>query len=422
MVDSELGRVLLTLRGFQWIIGTKDDPYALLLRAASDDPHLLGRRVRERGPLYFSSAEAWVTATRAHAITALRDSRLCSRQPDPPAGEPNGQRDPMPWEVPPLRAVLPLDDAFLNFGRADYEQLRRAADPVLGKDAVARHWFAVVAVWQERLARCCGEFDLMTDYARRATADAVSVLFGLPVAEQDRFAELGVGTAGVLDAILCPPSLNTARRLTASLTGIRDLFAEAIGAKRAAPANDLISELLAVMGDADVLAVCMLAAATGVEVTANLVCNTMEALLAHPDHWQRVLADRDLAGDAVEETLRYAPPVRLQRLYATEDIELAGQPVEAGCELVVLIEAVNRDPAGCTDDPDRFDITRRGPQPLSLVDCPQTALLDPLVRLQAVAAIQAIAAGLPGVRRTGDVLRRLRSPVTGGVLRLPVAS
>lgn len=52
LTDSELGRVLLTLRGLHWIIGTKGDPYALLLRAVGDDPHRLGQRARDRGKLW----------------------------------------------------------------------------------------------------------------------------------------------------------------------------------------------------------------------------------------------------------------------------------------------------------------------------------------------------------------------------------
>lgn len=110
MSDSELSYVLLLAHGAQWIAGVRGDPYALLLRGASDDPHDLGRRMRRQGPLYRSHAAAWVTAHHDLAAAALRDPRLSpeyatAREPDDRRAE---EERILPFELPGPARLLPL--------------------------------------------------------------------------------------------------------------------------------------------------------------------------------------------------------------------------------------------------------------------------------------------------------------------------
>jgi P450-derived glycosyltransferase activator len=300
-------------------------------------------------------------------------------------------------------------------------------EPAIGAPALERHRTRVADVQQQVLASLDGAFDVRNDFASVAAISVLSTLLGVPPAERPRLAALCAGTATTLDATLCSPHLRTARELMTSITTLRDVLTELIEAKRRAPGDDLVSALLrATAGEEspanDVLAVCTLLTVVGVEMTTNLICEGLAALLDHPDQWARFRADPDLAADVVEETLRYAPPVRLQSLLAQEDIELAGTPIEAGGQVVVAVGAANRDPDTCAD-PDRFDITRGTTvEHLSLCGGLYTGLVAPAARLQAVLALRAVAATVPDVRRTDAVLRRLRSPVTGAVLRFPAAT
>jgi P450-derived glycosyltransferase activator len=260
---------------------------------------------------------------------------------------------------------------------------------------VEHHGSEIARLYERSVRRLDDEFDLLTDFALETAARGAADLLGLPPDRHEHFADLCARSTGLLDAMTCPPRLGTARTLTAAISEIRELFT------------------------GDMLAVGVLTTAVGVEVTANLVCNAMAALLDHPEQWKMLCADPGLAPAAIEETLRYAPPVRLRSLFAQEDFELAGQRVEAGQEVVVAVEAANRD-LSVYADPDRFDIGR---QPASvLFEGLQIGLIAPMARLQAVAALRAIAAALPEIRRTGSVLRRLRSPVTAGVLQFPVST
>lgn len=413
--DTELGRVLLGLRAFQWIIGKEDDPYTLLLRAASDDPHVLGRRIRDLGPLYRSAAGPWVTATHEVGAAALADPRL-SPWPAPPGPPDGSDAEPDPWAMPALRDILPLEDAYLSMDRAEQQRLHDALGPAIAASA-AGHGARAEDIFGRHALRAAagpgarpGEFDLMTGFAHPAAVESVAVLLGLPHRDGhgDRLAALCAAAACAQDAVLCPPSLRTARDLMAALGGIRDLLT-AMPPPWDAPADDA-------------LAVSTLVLVVGVATTATLICDAVAALSDAAGWWEALADDPGHADAVVEETLRYAPPVRLQRLFATGTAEVAGRPVETGDEIVVAIEAANRDPAVFAA-PDVFDPGRTDAREhLSLRACSDTALVAPLVRAQTAAAVRALATRTPGTRPAGRVLRRLRSPVTGGVLRFPVTT
>ncbi|MGW6458828.1 cytochrome P450 family protein [Streptomyces sp. NPDC055078] len=431
MTDSELGRVLLTHRGVQWIIGTKEDPYALLLRAASDDPHRLGELIRDRGPLYWSSAEAWVTADHEVAAAALRDPRLSPRPPGADgldgteaAGE-EEQREPMPWEVPALREILPFHEVFLTADRADYERVRELTEPLLGSAALERLRPAAERAQRRALAAAGKEFDLRTDVADPAATEFVRELLGVPDTERDRFAALCRGAAGVLDAMVCSPHLRTAHQLITAIGDMRSLLTDVIELRRRArpePGDvDLVGALLRTTHPDEARSVCMLLALVGPELSATLFCGAVSALLDHPAQWRALCDDPDLAPAAVGETLRYAPPVRLVPLFAREDLELAGTAVASGSQVVVAVEAAERDPRA-HPEPGAFDLAReRRGAPLAFGSGLPAALLAPLARLGTESGLRVLAGEAPGVRRTGPVLRRLRSGATGATLQLPLA-
>ncbi|WP_440083401.1 cytochrome P450 family protein [Streptosporangium sp. LJ11] len=413
-----LSEDLLALRGVQWLPESMDDPYARLLRAAGDDPGELGRRIRERGPVSLSLARVWVTASYEPGAAILADPRLSPRHPGAGTAE-----EEAPWDVPALGRVLPLEDAFVTLDRAEYDRLARRAGPMIA-DALEGRRREIADLHRARVRRPTGGFDLMTGFARDAAVTVLGDLLGLPPALRGRFAALCAGAAGTLDATFCPPRLATARELLAALAGLRELLGETIPPARPSPGERPADGPPGASADlddrpADALAVRVLLAAVGTDTAANLVCEAVAALLDHPQQLRLLREDPGLAPAAIEETLRYAPPIRLHRRYAHQDVEIAGRRIEAGQEVVVVAEAANRDPEAYAGA-DRFDLTRRPVRHLTLPAGSPAAVVAPFVRAQAAAAVSAVVAGLPDVRRAGDVLRRLRSPATAAVLRSPV--
>ena len=83
----------------------------------------------------------------------------------------------------------------------------------------------------------------------------------------------------------------------------------------------------------------------------------VHTLLRNPGELARLRADRSLVPTAVEEVLRFEPPVQVDSRYAFEDVEIAGHLVGKGFIAMTLLGAANRDPSA-VDDPDRFDVGR----------------------------------------------------------------
>ncbi|RCV47316.1 cytochrome P450, partial [Marinitenerispora sediminis] len=70
-----------------------------------------------------------------------------------------------------------------------------------------------------------------------------------------------------------------------------------------------------------------------------------------------------------------------------------------------------------------FTLDRHGePDHLTLTPGTAAGLTAHLTRLLADTALRTLATRLPGLHRTAPTLRRMRAPVTHGVLRLPVAA
>ena len=139
------------------------------------------------------------------------------------------------------------------------------------------------------------------------------------------------------------------------------VFAETFDYRRKEPGDDVVSHLLAKDSDqlapAELVPLCMLLLLAGFETTVNLIGNAVLALLARPDQWLAVVQDPSLAGAAIEETLRWDPPVQRTVRAPMTDLELAGVDVPQGSMVVLYLAGANRDPAAY-DDPDRFDLWR----------------------------------------------------------------
>ncbi|MFG3132094.1 cytochrome P450 family protein [Streptomyces tendae] len=427
--ESDLTRHLLAARGTQWMRGNRGDPYALILRAQGIDPHVLYRGMRGRPALRQSESDVWVTADHATGAEVLADPRLG------PADARARRRRVFGLDSrTTLKHVLAVDDSLLGMDRAALSRLTEFAAPALGPGAVEEHREAVREVCAETLGGIDGDFDLMTDYARACVTEVYARLLALPAERRPELAELCSGAGLALDAQLCPPTLEMTHRLIASYDGLRHLLAGLVTsrAEGADPTSgpDVVRGLLRGAGPGtphadpaeSTTAALLLTVVIGVEVTAQLVCGAMLALLEQPDEWESLRANPELAAGAVEETLRHSPPVRLESRIAGEAMSVAGQPVGKGDQIVVLVDAANRDPE-VFSEPDRFRITRRPAAPhLSLTSGSYSGFAAPLVRMVAQEALRTLAGQGPARLRTdAEVIRRIRSPVLGGVARYPVA-
>ncbi|MFI1358054.1 P450-derived glycosyltransferase activator [Streptomyces sp. NPDC020898] len=393
---SVLGRRLQLTRAGHWFAGNQDDPYALILRALRDDPTPYEEEIRARGPLFRSELlDTWVTADGALARSVLVDRRFGALTR---AGA-RHRADFLPPAGPELTHEHRRDEAGGAAAAGDR--------PVSAPREEAVEAVAEKAAWS-LLGRLGAEFDLAADYARRLPALVLAELLKLPADVHGRFEDLLTGCGSGLDSRLCPQTLDVTRSGRLAAVELDRLLTRHLGGVAwSAPAALALAVDVA-------------------EPSTTLICNAFEALAGVPEQWDALCRDTGLAGAAVEETLWWHPPVRLESRIAQEDVELAGVTVPADGHVVVLVAAAQRDPAiapahrgvDLGAGTGRGDVTAL---PLSLPDAPHAAPAARIVRSVARAALRVLAQDAPGLRPDGEPVRRRRAPVTLTHARYPVA-
>lgn len=126
-----------------------------------------------------------------------------------------------------------------------------------------------------------------------------------------------------------------------------DLVAE----KVRKPQDDLTSDLIRMRAGADSvltlneIASCMITLlVAGHETTTAQINNALLHLLSQREHWEALCDDPDLIPQALEEMMRYDPSVCAWRRLAIKPSEIAGVHIPAGANLLLMLNAANRDP------------------------------------------------------------------------------
>ena len=127
----------------------------------------------------------------------------------------------------------------------------------------------------------------------------------------------------------------------------------------------------------------------------------MLALLRHPDVFDRLRRNPDLAIPTVEEVLRYDPPVQFRTRTTLTDVPIAGVTIPQGATVVLLLAAGSRDPARFVD-PDRFWPERDDNEHLGFGGGDHYCVGAPLARLEAVTALKALVRRLDAPRLVTD--------------------
>jgi cytochrome P450 len=159
----------------------------------------------------------------------------------------------------------------------------------------------------------------------------------------------------------------------------------------------------------------------GSDTSRNVLATGMNRLFQHPEAHRALVEDPSLVPQAVEEMLRFDPPIVFQRRTATRDAEFAGVAVTKGTKLVSYYGAANRDPEMFAD-PDTFDI-HRSPNPhLAFGAGRHFCLGSHLARAELVAMFTALVTRLPDLRLAGEVAwhQHPQTPSVVGPFEIPV--
>jgi pimeloyl-[acyl-carrier protein] synthase len=180
---------------------------------------------------------------------------------------------------------------------------------------------------------------------------------------------------------------------------LRSYLGEAIKQRRADPADDLISALVAARDESAALSESelVLLLLAGNETTTNLIGNGLLALCRHLDQQQQLREQPALIPKAIEEMLRYDPPVQMTVRIPTATVTVGGTEIAAGSLAFILLAAANRDPTQFPR-PELFDVGREPNDHVAFGEGIHFCLGAPLARLESAIAIDSMLEKFPHLR------------------------
>jgi cytochrome P450 len=242
------------------------------------------------------------------------------------------------------------------------------------------------------------EMDFVAEFAMPLPIAIICDLLGVPHEDVSRFQSWTRKIAHALDP---GPTMTDEERIEGA-AAVGDLFnycRELADSRREHPRDDYLSALVTVeaegerLDEHDLLTSIGLLLVAGHETSVNLIANSMLALVRHPGELDKLRRDPSLAAAAVEETLRFDPPVHIRNRIALDEIEVDGTRVPAGSNLALLLASGSRDPRRYVD-PDRFDVERDSAGHFGFGGGPHFCVGAGLARLEAALALRALVARL----------------------------
>lgn len=257
-----------------------------------------------------------------------------------------------------------------------------------------------------------GEHELMAELAEPLPSIVIAEMLGVPPDDHPRFKEWSDAVVGAVEpddpmlSIEDPLArlrayLLSPRRM-ARVAEFRRYLAEQIERARVERGDNLISRMVEAneaeqLSAEELTAAAFLLLIAGNETTTRLIGNLVLALDRHPDQRELLVGDPTLVPAAVEEGLRFDPPVQVLSRLAVVDVEVGGDVIPAGSVVSLLMAAANRDPDQFPD-PDRFDVRRRDNAHISFGYGVHFCLGAPLARRETRIALEELLRAAPSLR------------------------
>jgi cytochrome P450 len=210
-------------------------------------------------------------------------------------------------------------------------------------------------------------------------------------------------------------------RAIAASNALYDYFCAIIAERRQNPSDDVISVLVQAeldgdrLDDAQICSFLRLLLPAGAETTYRSSSNLLFGLLTNPDQLDALRADRDLMPQAIEEGLRWEPPLLGIMRTATRDTVVDGMPIPAGSIVSVNLGSANHDER-YWDNAEEFDLFRKPRQHIAFAWGPHMCLGLHLARMETRVALTQVFDRLPKLRLDPDAEPPF---ITGAIFRAP---
>ncbi|WP_329226809.1 cytochrome P450 [Streptomyces canus] len=380
-----------------------------------DHPYDVYRRLRDTAPVHRiagpDGTPAWIVTRYDDVRAALADPRLSLDKRYATAGTYKG------FSLPPA-----LDANLLNMDPPDHTRIRR----LVGRAFTPRRIEQLrgpIRRTADRLLDALGSHgttDLIASYAAPLPITVICDLLG--IADEHRL-DFRVWT----DTLVAPDPAAGPAAAKEAVVAMLGFFTRLLADKRREPADDLLSDLIAVRDEGDrlsedeLMSLAFLILFAGYENTVQLIGNAVLALFQHPGQLAALREDPARLPAATEEFLRYEGPALLAiRRFPVEEVTIGGVTVPAGETVWVSPSAANRDPDRFSD-PDRLDLARDASGHLALGHGIHYCLGAPLARAETEIALAALLERFPDLALAEPTPKWRNSLRARGLLALQVS-
>jgi cholest-4-en-3-one 26-monooxygenase len=378
-------------------------------------PHDLYERLRRESPVFWHDEPQgpgfWAITKHRDVVEVSRDAATFS-----------SERGGTQIQDLPKSDARASPDLLANMDPPRHTRFRAIIGQSFTPTAVARLEDYVQRVATTRVNEAIERvrFDFMADFAAKLPTATIFRMVGVP---SEDAAMLDDWVMKFLAVEELDPEVSGEERAQASQK-FMDYAHSLAAARRKAPRDDLLSGLMAAEVDGQRLSYqefgmfFMLLLAAGTHSTRITLGNGMLLLMQHPVDRARLVDDPTLASSAVEEVLRYCPPILHFRRTAVRDTVIRDQKISAGQKVVLWYASANRDDEVFANA-NTFDIGRTPNDHVSFGYGPHFCIGNSLARLSLRIILRECVRRMPGLELDGPT-QRLRSNWFNGVKQMPV--
>jgi cytochrome P450 len=311
------------------------------------------------------------------------------------------------FEVPEGPLLEQMRRNILHINGDDHRRLRNLVNPAFTPRAADR-WRPAMRDFLERLWEPLaetGRCEFVGTFAKPYPSLTIATVMGAPLEDAPKLYEWSNLIQRQFDG---PSLMNEREAIERACAEFYEWAGELIERRRADPADDLISTLIAAeqegdrLSDVECMNLVLNVLVGGVDTTQSQLAHAVRLFAAHPDQW-RLLAERaELAPAAVEEVVRYEPITPFTARLLHEEVEYRGVTFPAGTVVMVCAFTGNRD--GVDGEPGEFDITadRGDAKPLTFGAGIHYCLGANLARAELQEALAFLPARMPGLALDGE--------------------
>jgi len=269
-----------------------------------------------------------------------------------------------------------------------------------------------------------GSCDFVTEVAAELPLQMIADFIGVPQEKRHILFECSNKMIGAEDPEYAAPGVDMDQLALEASIGLYSLANEIAEERLRHPKDDIVTTLLTAEVDGEKLsqtefdAFFVLLSIAGNETTRNQSAQGLRLLLEHPEALAAIRKDMSLLPAAIEEIVRYNPPVMYFRRTATADCEMRGVKIQKGQMIVMYYPSANRDEA-VFPDPDRFEIRRSPNEHLGFGIGEHFCLGANLARMQLRAIFTEVLTQMHDIELTGPI-DRLRSHFIDGIKHMPI--